>query len=71
MTKVHNYTTEWIGRTTIFGNVVYLRIFFITKYGSPTNPFGNMFEEFCHYKCGSPTNLFGRIFEECCHNKMW
>ena len=31
-------------------SVVYLRNFVITKYGSPTNPFGSMFEEFCHYK---------------------
>ena len=30
--------------------VVYLRNFAITKYGSPTNPFCSMFEEFCHYK---------------------
>ena len=31
-------------------SVEYLRNFAITKYGSTTNPFGSMFEEFCYYK---------------------
>ena len=31
-------------------SVVYLINFAIAKYGSPTNPLGRMFEEFCHYK---------------------
>ena len=31
-------------------SVVYLRNVVIAKYGSPTNPFGSMFDEFCHFK---------------------
>ena len=54
-------------------SVVYLWTFVITNYGSPTNPFGSMFEEqymavlpihsvvylrnFVITKYGSPTNL--------------
>ena len=43
-------------------SVEYLRNFVITKYGSPTNPFGSIFEEFFITKYGSPTNPFGSIF---------